>query len=186
MQTKRWPVDWSAVWVGALGALAATLIFGLIGTAIGAQAPKTFSSWHTVSVLDLIVVVLTAFFGSVVGGWIAGKIAGFEYAEPSILHAAIAWLVAVPLLLGLLAAGAGSAFGGWYGGLVGTSPLVASATAAATPEDVVRNGALASLTGILISLMGAVIGGWMASGEPMTFTHHRTRQPVRTGERRIP
>jgi hypothetical protein len=28
---------------------------------------------------------------------------------------------------------------------------------------------------LLIGLMGAVLGGWMASGEPMTFTHHRTR-----------
>ena len=27
-------------------------------------------------------------------------------------------------------------------------------------------------------LIGSVLGGWMASGEPMTFTHHRTRDRV--------
>src|SRR5215211_7115389 len=32
-----WPVAWSAVWVGALTALAAALIIGLIGVALGAH-----------------------------------------------------------------------------------------------------------------------------------------------------
>jgi hypothetical protein len=32
-----WPVGWSAVWVGALAALAAALIIGLIGVALGAH-----------------------------------------------------------------------------------------------------------------------------------------------------
>jgi hypothetical protein len=26
-----------------------------------------------------------------------------------------------------------------------------------------------------LGLVGSVIGGWMASGEPMTFTYYRTR-----------
>jgi hypothetical protein len=28
---------------------------------------------------------------------------------------------------------------------------------------------------LLIGLVGAVIGAWMASGEPMTLTHYRRR-----------
>ena len=28
---------------------------------------------------------------------------------------------------------------------------------------------------LLVSLIGAVIGAWMSSGEPMTFTHYRRR-----------
>ena len=28
---------------------------------------------------------------------------------------------------------------------------------------------------LLLGLMGSVIGGWAASGEPMTFTHYKTR-----------
>jgi hypothetical protein len=42
---------------------------------------------------------------------------------------------------------------------------------------VVRNSALGAVTALLLGLVGSVLGGWMASGEPMTFTHahHRAR-----------
>ena len=40
-------------------------------------------------------------------------------------------------------------------------------------------GLFAELT-LLLGLVGGVIGGWMGSGEPMTFTHYRTR-PLRSG-----
>jgi hypothetical protein len=43
-----------------------------------------------------------------------------------------------------------------------------------------RNNSLATAVALLIGLIGAVLGGWMASGEPMTFTHHRTRDRVAT------
>jgi hypothetical protein len=39
---------------------------------------------------------------------------------------------------------------------------------------------VAAVTALLLGLVGGVIGGWMASGEPMTFTYYRTR-PVRSG-----
>jgi len=119
-------------------------------------------------------VILSAFFAFVIGGWAAGKITGARHSEPAILHAVIAWLVATPILVALLAAGAGNAFGGWYGGLV-VSPLSAAAATASTTPDVIRNTALAAITSLLVGLVGSVIGGWMASGEPMTFTHHRKR-----------
>ena len=38
-----------------------------------------------------------------------------------------------------------------------------------------RNTALGVITALLLGLMGSVVGGWMASGEPMNFTHHRTQ-----------
>jgi uncharacterized membrane protein YeaQ/YmgE (transglycosylase-associated protein family) len=40
-----------------------------------------------------------------------------------------------------------------------------------------RNGALGAVTALLIGLLGSVIGGWLASGEPMNFSHYRTRKP---------
>jgi len=43
-----------------------------------------------------------------------------------------------------------------------------------TPRAV-RNAALGAVTALLLGLVGSVIGGWMASGEPMTFGHHRYR-----------
>jgi hypothetical protein len=168
-----WHVNWSAVWIGALAAIAAALIFGLIGTALGATAVHVISSWKTVPFAQVATIVCAGFFSMVIGGWAAAKVTALGHAEPAILHAVAAWLVAIPLLLLLLAAGAGTAFGGGYGGLV-SSPLVAAVPA--TP-DVVRNTALAALTTLLVGLIGAVLGGWSASGEPMTLTHHRTRRP---------
>jgi uncharacterized membrane protein YeaQ/YmgE (transglycosylase-associated protein family) len=118
-------------------------------------------------------IICSAFFSFVIGGWVAGKITGARHSERTILHGTIAWLAATPLLLVLLAVGAGNAFGGWYGGLV-LSPIGAAVTQAPTP-DTVRATALAAITSLLVGLIGSVIGGWMASGEPMTFTHHRKR-----------
>jgi uncharacterized membrane protein YeaQ/YmgE (transglycosylase-associated protein family) len=168
-----WSVNWSAVWVGALAALVAALILGLIGTAVGATSVQKFSSFATVTRIEVAVIVCAAFFSFVIGGWCAGKITGARHSERTILHATIAWLTATPLLVVLLALGAGNAFGGWYGGLV-ISPFGAAAAQPATPE-VVRGTALAAITSLLVGLIGSVIGGWMASGEPMTFTHHAKR-----------
>jgi uncharacterized membrane protein YeaQ/YmgE (transglycosylase-associated protein family) len=47
---------------------------------------------------------------------------------------------------------------------------------------IARNGALGALTALLVGLVGSVIGGWMASGEPMTFTHYRTRAALAGGK----
>jgi len=170
-----WHVNWSAIWIGALASIAAALVFGLAATAAGASS-KAISSWKTVSFVAVTIAVCAGYLSMVIGGWCAAKISGVRHAEPAILHAVVAWLVAIPGLLLLLAAGAGSTFGGWYGGFV-TSPLVAPHT---TPPDLARNTALAGLTTLLVGLVGAVIGGWMASGEPMTLVHHRTRKAIYT------
>jgi bacteriorhodopsin len=168
-----WSINWGAIWVGALAALSAALIFGLLGTALGATSVEKISSWHTISMIEVIFIVCAAFFSFVIGGWVAGKITGARHSEPTILHATIAWLIATPILVTMLAAGAGTAFGGWYGGLI-VSPIGAVAAAPASP-DIVRNTAVAAVTSLLLGLIGSVIGGWMASGEPMTFTFHRKR-----------
>ena len=41
-----------------------------------------------------------------------------------------------------------------------------------------RNAALGAVTALLVGLIGSVVGGWMAAGEPMAFTHYRTRRPA--------
>jgi hypothetical protein len=168
-----WSINWGAIWVGALAALSAALIFGLLGTAFGATSLEKISSWHTISMIDVTVIVCAAFFSFVIAGWVTGKITGARHSEPTILHAAIAWLVATPILVTMLAAGAGTAFGGWYGGLI-ASPIGAAVASTASP-DIVRNTAMAAVTSLLLGLIGSVIGGWMASGEPMTFTFYRKR-----------
>jgi hypothetical protein len=166
-------VNWSAAWIGALGSLAAALILGLFAAALGTTWTRTIASWHTIRIGELFAVVLIGFFAFAIGGWSAGKVAAFRHAEPSILHAVMGWLIALPMLLAAVAFGAGGAYGSWYGGLI-TSPFVAAAAPVA--PDAVRNDALAAVTALLVALIGAVIGGWIASGEPMTLTHHRSRR----------
>lgn len=189
-----WPVSWSAIWVGALAAIALALLFGLVGIALGLHllGPSgRIVDWHKFGIGALIFSVCGAFFSGGVGGWVAGKIAGILRSEPAMLHGAIVWLVTVPLLLALAALGAGSYFGGWYGGLAGQAvwapppsvpspPLEPAARAAAEQEAarVTRNSALGAVTALLLGLVGSVLGGWMASGEPMTFTYYRTRQAM--------
>jgi len=208
-EMPHWRVDWSAVFVGALSALAVITLLGLVGAAIGASYMNSSERLVDVKKISLAVIVFsvcTAFFAFVVAGWVAGKIAGFRYSEPSMLHGAVAWLIAVPLLGAMVSVGIAGFGGGWYGGLVTAhgsdklpferpADLSANATEqqrtahekaladfqdkraqweADTPK-VVRNTALCTITSMLLSLIGAVVGGWMACGEPMTFTHYRRR-----------
>src|SRR6266850_7818243 len=115
----HWPVNWTAVWVGALAALVAVLIFGLIGVALGAHllGPEhRVVDLKKLGIGALIFSVFSAFFAFVIGGWITGKIAGILRSEPAMLHGAVSWCVAVPLLVALAAVGASSYVGGWLRG----------------------------------------------------------------------
>jgi len=176
-EAAPWLVNWSAVWVGALAMLTVGLIFGLMGIALGAYQEARIVSWHKFQMWALVLSVYGAFFSSVVGGWTAGKILGDRLAERTMLHAAIAWVLTVPMLLVLASLGAAGYFGVWYHGLAGT-PVWVTPTVVADPQAaaiMARNGALGAVTALLLGLVGSVVGGWMASGEPMTFTYHRTR-----------
>jgi hypothetical protein len=177
--TKAWPVYWSAIWAGALSALALALIFGLIGTALGAhQVGKKVVNLHDMTFWGLVFSVAGAFFSFVVGGWVASSIAGLRRAEDAALHGALSWLVALPMLLVLGALGAASFFGGWYGGLAGTPVWASASNVTADPNAamVARNSAIGAVTALLIGLVGSCIGGWWASGEPMSLTYRRAKQ----------
>jgi hypothetical protein len=174
MEWRGWSVAWSALWVGALAALCVGLVFGLIGFAVGAHESSRLMKWSNVKFLTLTFNVAGAFFAFVVGGWAAVRIAGIRRAEPAILHGSIVWALTVPMLVALSVFGAH--FGGWYVGLAGT-PAWATAVPPVNPDlaAAMRNTALAALAALLIGLVGAVIGSWMGSGEPMSITHYRRR-----------
>ena len=179
-----WPLSWSGVWVGALAAIALALVVGLVGIAVGAhRIGQPLGAWRDMSFLALAWSVFGAFISFAVGGWAAAKVAGLRRSETAMLHGAIAWLIAVPILLVMASLGAAAYLGTWYGGLAGTPAWAAPAAAALQdPSAAIAalNAALAAVTALLLGLVGGVIGGWMGSGEPMTFTHYRTR-PVRSG-----
>lgn len=174
---RPWPI-WSAAFVGALAALAVGLIIGLIGYAVGAHqlAGPRLTTWSNVRLITTIFNIAGAFFAFVAGGWVAARIAGFRRAEPAMLHGAVVWLLTIPAFLVLGALGATASYGGWYGGItsspawMGQLPAAGGDVAAA-----VRNTALANVTALLLGLVGSVLGGWMASGEPMSWTYYRRR-----------
>ena len=150
---------------------------GLVGLALGANEASQYVDWRKLHLIGLVFSVGGAFFSYVAGGWVAARIAGWARLEPAILHGAIVWLVTIPMLLLLGALGAVRHVGGWYGGLAAIAPG-ATPLPDANMAIAVRNNSLATAVALLIGLIGAVLGGWMASGEPMTFTHHRTRDRV--------
>ena len=83
--------------------------------------------------------------------------------------------VAIPLALGIV----------WYGGLAGT-PVWVTPGAVADPQAaliIARNGALGAVTALLLGLAGSAVGGWMASGEPMTISYYRTRAALAGGSK---
>lgn len=104
-QHERWAhchVNWTAVLIGALATFCMVLLFGLVGTALGTYlvgSEHGIVDLKKMGLWTLIFSVCGAFFSSVIGGWIAAKIAGILHAEPAMLHGAFAWLVMVPILV---------------------------------------------------------------------------------------
>ena len=173
----EWPIAWSAVWVGALAALAVALIFGLAGIAVGAhRVGVSLTHARELGLAALVFSVCGSFFSFVVGAWITNKLAGYRQAEPAIIHGGVVWLVTVPMLLVLAALGAGAYFGGWYSGLAGTPVWVTAHPVDPNAGAVVSANAVGAAAALLIGLVGAVIGGWMACGEPMSPWHRRVEQ----------
>jgi hypothetical protein len=171
---EYWPINWSAIWVGVLSALAIALIVSMVAAAVGAHQigpAGKIVKLGDVGLGALFFGIVGAFFSFVVGGWVAGKINGFRHAETDMLHGAIVWLVAVPMLVALAALGAGALFGAWFGGLAGVPVWVTPSNVAADPNAAAaaRNAALFAVTALLVGLIGSVLGGWMASGEAMSI-----------------
>jgi hypothetical protein len=171
-----WPVSWSGVWAGGLAALAVSLLVGLIALALGAHqvSQGDAPTLREATLWSVVFNVAGAFFAFVVAGWVAGKLSGDARSEVTSLHGALAWLVTVPLFLLLVGSGAAAYLGNWYAGLAFLSDVgAAGALSAEEFGRAVRNAALGGATALLLGLAGAVVGGWMASGEPMSIRRRR-------------
>src|SRR5262249_58016768 len=89
---RPWPVAWSAVIVGALGALAVGLVIGLIGFAVGAHEVSKAATWKNVRLITLIFNIGGAFFAFVVGGLGAGPLRGLPRGRTPVPPRAVAVL----------------------------------------------------------------------------------------------
>jgi hypothetical protein len=180
-----WPVYWGPVILGAMVAVVATVLFGLVGTAIGAHkagAEGRINTWSGIGFAGLVWAVLSSFFAFVVGAWAAVRVAGIRRAEPAILHGAISWVVAVFAMF-VVAGVSGAIWSGWFASLGPSAAASAGGPVDPSAAAALRNGALAAAAAILIGLMGSVIGAWLASGEPMTVGSYRVRLEPLTAAR---
>src|SRR6266850_6428577 len=181
-----WPVYWSPVVVAALASVVAVVLFGAIGTAVGsykAGSEARITDFSGVGRVAVAYAVFASFLAFVIGGWITARIAGIRRAEPAILHAAIAFLVATVVLIAMASFG-GAVFNGWY---VGLAPSPAVPTPTGQPVDpnaakAAAAGATAAAVAMLLGLAGGVVGGWMGSGERMDFSFYE-RERVRLTRR---
>jgi hypothetical protein len=144
--------------VGALAAVSGGLGIGL-GIAVDAHrtgAAARIVWWQEFGLAPRVFSVFGAFLSFVVGGWVTARVADLRRSAPAMVQAAVVWALSVPFLLVLASLGAGGYFGEGYVGLAG-SPASGGATVPVDPEAArfARNAAL-----------GAVTGGWMASGAP--------------------
>src|SRR5205814_6968822 len=161
-----------------LAVLIAAAWFSLISLAVGAQegVDARVRKWAEVPLVTIVFSVFGAFLASAIGAWIAARMSGARLAEPAILHGVVAWLVLMGIVMLFASLAGAHAFAGGYLGNL-TPPGAPTPSGAATDPNAaiaIRNAALGSVLGILIGLMGAVIGAWIASGEPLgSLAHYR-------------
>ena len=179
-----WPVDWDAVWVGALASIGAVILFNLIGTGVGAYkagADARITYFSDVDRATVAFAVFASFLAFVVGGWVAAQVGAVRTAESAMLHGAVAFIVATVVLIALASLG-GPVLSGWY---IGLSPSGVVPEEPGEPVNpfaarIAANGALAGAAALLLGVAGSVVGGWAGSGERMSLSRYRTREQSMT------
>ena len=173
-----WPVYWGPVMLGAMAAVVATVLFGLIGTAVGAHKAGTegrITTWRRVRRKR--VRGDRSFFALVIGaGRRTRRVSAARNRHPhgAILVVAVSMRFVTPAVRRDFKA------------VHSLAPTPAVPAVPGQPVDpnvaiAARNGALAAAAALLMGLMGSVIGAWMASGEPMTVGNYRVRvEPLKS------
>jgi hypothetical protein len=177
----RWAfprLSWSAVIAGVFLAVAAHIVLGLVGAAIGFAAEPSDS--RGVGAAAAIWALLTPFAATLLGAWLASRMAGAgEDKRSANVHGILVWcvgLVAGALFLtGTMAAGAvgaGTAASGNLGPAqrmfradAGAARPGARATEARSDEAAKRAAAAAggAALGAIAGLLGAVVGAGLAT-----------------------
>jgi hypothetical protein len=169
-------IRWAAVIAGALCALAIQIVLGLFGTAMGISASPADS--NEVGVFAAIWSVLTPAIASLVGAYVATRVASAIHPAGTYLHGVLVWcigLIAGALFLtGILAGGAIS------GGRALSREARLGEDGAAQQSRTERSGnaaagasALAGLSA-LFGLVGAIVGS--ISGRRAVLTDRDVRE----------
>lgn len=192
-------LHWSAVIAGVLLALAAHVVLGLIGATLGFAAGAADS--RATGAAAAIWALITPFVATLLGAWLACRMAGAEDSRSGYVHGVLVWcigLIAGALFLtGTMATGAMTAGTAASGNAGAAQRSLRAETGRSTPrgpqaqaraEDAAKGAAagaggaaLAAIAGLLGGIVGAGLsgrrGGRGASGGRWRtmFRHEETR-----------
>lgn len=149
--------SWGSIlggWLAALGALA--ILFPITVVALGLSNPQLNANDPTVA----LPLVLALFVSYLIGGYVAGRLAGYRTAWHGLMSAVFGLFIA--FLIGIVA-GAGS-----YFGIAGALPRLDIGTVG----DAVAFGAV---LGFLAAILGGWLGGLLAPSRPAYVTEPTVR-----------
>jgi hypothetical protein len=201
-------LSWSPVIAGVLLALAAHVVLGLVGAALGLSARPTDSSG--LAVLAGFWGLVTPFVATVLGAWLACRLAAIGDVRATNLHGVMVWCIGIIagalFLTGTTATGAMSASNaasgnaGFLSRATGAMRPMAAAPqgtaddeAARTAAKIAGGAAMAGLAGLLGAFAGAAIArsrregkgiGWRVAIQRTAHPGGRGRDGGRTGEER--
>lgn len=145
-------LHWGAVWAGALVALPVFLVLELLFIAFGWLDLGTQQS-----AASSIVSAVLALIAFVVGGVLAGRVAGPARSDGGVLHGALVWALTTAAIVAVAAIG-----GGVLAGDLGTFFTAATSAPAPGAASLAQSGPDAAGWGALwlgVSVIAAAIGG---------------------------
>lgn len=139
-------ISWSAVFAGALAALALSIVLVVLGSAFGFGAMSPFAgdglSAATIGIVTVIWLIFTQIFASIAGGYIAGRtrvrwsIHKDEVYFRDTVHGFLTWAVVSAAMFGMAALAAG---GGAFTATAVTSAAIASTEDAPSPASIITD-----------------------------------------------
>jgi hypothetical protein len=171
-------VRWAAVWAGLVTALTATVMFGLLGVAVGltsitARQAQAAAPTQDAAMISGAWAAAAGVLAFLAGGFVAGRLAGVLDRSSGAWNGALVFVAAVPISL-LLATGGFTALAGTLGNFasalnIDLSQVLGTAQAAATQAqdaasqaqtaEHARNAAWLTLAGLLLGLAASTAGG---------------------------
>lgn len=167
-------LHWGAVIAGVLLALAAHVVMGLIGAALGFAAGAAQS--EGAGVAAAIWGLVTPFVATLLGAWLACRMAGSEDGRSGYLHGVLVWCIGLiagaVFLTGTMASGAMTAGTAASGNATAAQRSLRAETGRATPrgpqaqaraEDAAK-GAAAGAGGAALAAIAGLLGGIVGAG----------------------
>jgi len=150
-------IRWGPVMAGLFTAISALAVLTLLGLAAGSGTVDTAAEARRVALGTGVWTGLSALLSFFAGGWVAARLAALRDERHALIHGAMVWAVAVPLVLYLLTGGLGALLNN---AATATAP---GQNAVASVADGISKTAWGLLASLLFGLSAATFGGWFGS-----------------------